>query len=72
MPLAAPPLLPGGLKPPSEEQLAIVAAVRGGNNVVVKAVAGSGKSTSVLHLARDQATLGRYMLLLTYNRRLKE
>ena len=62
---------PQPLPPPSAEQLAIVAAVRGGSHVVVGAVAGSGKTTSVLHLARDLASRGQTALLLTYNARLK-
>jgi hypothetical protein len=55
--------------PPSPEQLAIAASVGGGFSVVVDAVAGSGKTTTVLHIAA--ASPGKRILLLTYNARLK-
>lgn len=53
----------------SDEQGAIVDAV-GGHNVLVDAVAGSGKTTTILHIAR------RYpcdkMLVITYNKKLRD
>ncbi len=55
----------------SEEQRVIVeAVVRGTHNVLVNAVAGSGKTTTMLHVAtqlRDARVLA-----LTYNARLKD
>ena len=63
---------PRPLHPPSAEQVGILDAVRGGNHVLVAAVAGSGKTTSVLHLAKDLASRGQRALLLTYNARLKD
>lgn len=65
-PAAVAPLLP----PPSPEQQLIVEAVRNGKNVLVDAVAGSGKTTSILHIARAMPEAS--ILLLTYNKRLKE
>ena len=57
------------LLPPSDEQQAVVRAVADGNNVIVDSVAGSGKTTTVMHLAH--ALPNKRMLLLTYNSRLK-
>ena len=63
------------LQPKSAEQAAIVQAfVAGDCNLVVNAVAGSGKTTCILHAAlalRDSAP-GERVLVLTYNARLKE
>lgn len=56
------------LKPASVEQLAIVEAL-GDNNLIVDAVAGSGKTTVVLHAA--QRYKHSRILLLTYNSRLR-
>ena len=62
------------LQPASTEQAAIVRAfVSGSCNAVVNAVAGSGKTTCILHAAlalRDAAPRAR-VLVLTYNARLK-
>jgi len=58
------------MNPPSEEQTAIVDAVRGGRSVVVDAVAGSGKTTTILWVAR--ACPERRVLNVTYNSQLKE
>ncbi len=95
----------GGLKPATEEQLRIVDLVMAGtHNVVVSAVAGSGKTTTTLHVAKrvrmsacvhsccgqrchaagsearacggrspvQAQQAGLRVLLLTYNKRLKE
>ena len=56
------------LPEPSEEQLAVVNEFSN-NNVVVNSCAGSGKTTTVLHMARKYNN--RSTLLLTYNARLK-
>ena len=59
----------------SAEQAAIVHAFASGDcNLIVNAVAGSGKTTCILHAARalrDSAP-GERVLVLTYNARLKE
>lgn len=55
------------LPPPSDEQIAIVNAVKV-TNVIVDACAGSGKTTTVLHIA---LSMGVPILLLTYNSRLR-
>jgi hypothetical protein len=60
---------PQPLPPPSPEQAAVVRSVRDRVNVVCEAVAGSGKTTTVLHCARDVPDLT--FLVLTYNARLK-
>ena len=73
-PAAAPPEAPL-LKPLSTEQAAVVHAfVSGDCNVAVDAVAGSGKTTSILHAAAAlrAAEPGARVLVLTYNARLKE
>ena len=62
--------MPDSTPVPSEEQVAIVTAIKDGNNVIVDAVAGSGKTTTVLFLA---ATLrDRQILVVTYNSKLKQ
>lgn len=58
------------MHPASSEQQSIVDAVRAGHNVLVDAVAGSGKTTTVLHLAKQMPD--RHVLQLTYNRHLKD
>jgi len=57
------------IPPPSLEQQAVLDAVQNGLNVIVNSVAGSGKTTTALLLARSNPT--KKMLLLTYNSRLK-
>lgn len=52
----------------SEEQLAIVQPLKNGRSVSVNAVAGSGKTTTCLHIA--QKLVGKNILLLVYNRAL--
>lgn len=53
----------------SEEQHAVVIELEKGNNVCVQAVAGSGKTTTCLHIAESFPE--RNILLLTYNAKLK-
>ena len=55
---------------PSAEQLAVVKALCDGRNVVVDAVAGSGKTTTIVFIA--QTMVQKRILILTYNRKLKE
>lgn len=55
---------------PSLEQADIIACVTQGNNVVVDAVAGSGKTTTVLSIARSLGSNYR-VLQITYNKQLK-
>lgn len=57
------------LPPISSEQREILEAVQSGNNLQVDAVAGSGKTTTTLYLARENPE--KKILLLTYNARLK-
>lgn len=52
----------------SDEQLAIVNAVKDGKNVIVDAVAGSGKTTTILGIV--EAAPDKQFLVITYNRRL--
>ena len=63
------PTAGASLPPASVEQVAIIAAVGGGKNAVVDSVAGSGKTTTTLHLARSYPA--DEILLLTYNAKLK-
>lgn len=56
------------LHPPSVEQQSIIDNLRT-KNVNVQAVAGSGKTTSILHIARQFPDIR--ILVLTYNARLK-
>lgn len=59
------------LPPISDEQINVVA--NSDNNIVVDSVAGSGKTTTILHLAKTMQDLGNsdIILLLTYNKKLK-
>src|ERR1700744_5130695 len=54
--------------PASEEQLRVVTCARE-HNIVVDSVAGSGKTTTILHLALEHKD--KNILLLTYNSKLK-
>lgn len=54
---------------PSEEQSLIVKNVKGGKNVVVEAVAGSGKTTTVMFIA--EAMEKSKIMQITYNKQLK-
>lgn len=55
---------------PSDEQKNIINAVKNNNCCYVNAVAGSGKTTTVLNLAKEIST--KEFILVTYNRRLKD
>lgn len=59
----------GSLKPASEEQKKIVDACAN-HNVIVDAVAGSGKTTTILHIT--QRYPNRRILQLTYNKKLRK
>lgn len=54
---------------PSEEQQIILDHVKNGKNVIVNAVAGSGKSTTILSLAKELPN--KTILQITYNSRLR-
>jgi hypothetical protein len=54
---------------PSEEQQCIIDNIKSRNNVIVNAVAGSGKTTTILGLAKQCPT--KQILQITYNRALK-
>lgn len=58
------------MQSPSLEQLAIIDNARQGNNIIVEAIAGSGKTTTILELARTLPTLS--ILQVTYNKSLKD
>jgi superfamily I DNA/RNA helicase len=58
------------LLPPSNEQQAVVEQVILGKNVIVSAVAGSGKTTTMMHIARAVDPSKR-ILTISYNARLK-
>lgn len=55
------------LYPPSEEQIAIIFGLAN-KNIWVQAVAGSGKTTTTLHIAQEFTK--KKILLLTYNKKL--
>jgi len=58
---------------PSEEQQEIVSYFRQGYNIKIQAIAGSGKSTTLLFLALEaKNTFNATSLILTYNRDLKD
>ena len=57
------------LAPVSDEQADIVQKIGAGYNVKVDAVAGSGKTTTCLYIAKNNLT--KPILLLTYNAKLK-
>lgn len=56
---------------PSDEQINIL--VNANQNIVVNSVAGSGKTTTILHYAQTLSTAAPFemILLLTYNKKLK-
>lgn len=56
------------LPPSKEQQIAIDTLLNSNNNLIVEACAGSGKTTTILHLA--QAAPETKFLVLVYNRRL--
>lgn len=53
----------------SSEQNEIIQQLRQNNNIVVDSVAGSGKTTCNLHIAKHFSDMN--ILLLTYNSKLK-
>ena len=55
---------------PSPEQLAIIDAARQRHNILVEAIAGSGKTTTILELARTLPDVS--ILQVTYNKSLKD
>ncbi len=59
------------LPPISDEQMNVV--INSDSNVIVDSVAGSGKTTTILHLAKTMQDLktSDMILLLTYNKKLK-
>ncbi len=57
------------LPPPSIEQQNIVDAFKDGHNIIVEAVAGSGKTTTSLHCC---CNTDKKVLIVTYNARLKQ
>jgi Lhr-like helicase len=54
----------------SEEQQNVINHIHKGNNVIVDACAGSGKSTTVLSTALSQSH--KQFLLITYNKSLRK
>lgn len=54
---------------PSSEQTSIIESISRGKNVVVDAVAGSGKTTTVLFVAKENPD--KKILQITYNKQLK-
>ena len=56
------------LQNPSQEQIQIIDNIES-NNIIVDAVAGSGKTTTNLHIAKKYRN--KSILLLTYNKDLK-
>ncbi|MEW5308012.1 MAG: hypothetical protein WDW38_000003 [Sanguina aurantia] len=68
----APAAVMSDLPPASGEQQVIVTSVIAeGCHVLVNAVAGAGKTTTVLHIANAMRATGGQMLVLTYNAKLK-
>lgn len=61
--------LKSSLVSPSSEQLAIIKAIKNGNNVICDAVAGSGKTTTILWLAKKLPSMK--IIQITYNKQLK-
>ena len=59
------------LPSPSDEQEVIIDSFRRGNNVTIDAVAGSGKTTTLFHLALEASKEKRRTLLVTYNKALQ-
>lgn len=55
------------LPDPSEEQQAVISVVKEGKCAAVASVAGSGKTTLMLQIARE-LPVGRHALIVTYNR----
>ena len=57
------------LRPASSEQQIIIDSLDAGSNAIADSVAGAGKTTTVLHIARR--LIEKNIVLLTYNTRLK-
>ncbi len=57
------------LPPASLEQQNAVNSIINGNNLILDSVAGSGKTTTILHIATQNKD--KNILLLTYNKKLK-
>ena len=55
---------------PSPEQLAVIDAARQRHNILVEAIAGSGKTTTILEMARTLPDVS--ILQVTYNKSLKD
>lgn len=62
--------IPRSLASPSHEQKKIIFSLLNGKSVIVDAVAGSGKTTTILWIAK--AFQNKKLLMLTYNRRLRD
>lgn len=62
---------PCRLPPPSSEQSAIINEILNGKCVVVKACAGSGKTTTMLHIA-NSLPKHKKVIIITYNRSLSD
>lgn len=58
------------LPEPSKEQKSIISHSQENYNIIVDAVAGSGKTTTILYIGENNPD--KNILVLTYNRRLKE
>ena len=61
--------IPPILFSPSEEQQKIIDALKNKQNVIVNAVAGSGKTTTILGIAKQMPDIN--ILQITYNKALK-
>lgn len=57
------------LPPVSKEQSLVLQNIKDGRNIIVDAVAGSGKTTTILHICKDNPN--KKVLVITYNARLK-
>lgn len=62
------------LPPASHEQNSIIEALKEGMNVITNSVAGSGKTTTIMHVAKtfNEHYSNTKILVLTYNRRLRD
>ena len=55
---------------PSDEQMTVIQAIKDGFNVQVDAVAGSGKTTTILHMSMSYPN--KNIFQITYNNMLKK
>lgn len=60
------------LPSPSPEQQSIIDTFKSGKNIIVEAVAGSGKTTTSLHCCNAIKDQNSKILIVTYNARLKQ